>query len=125
MISGLFASGSGGGIRTRDLWVMSPTSCRCSTPRRMEVRGTNTTYGRTGGSRSGLASHGVAPAVLSGALLGHDRVRDGTGWVRVALGHGQAPPAPPVAPCLVHRSVSCCNESLAGGPYWMGRLLPA
>ncbi len=29
--------GSGGGIRTRDLWVMSPTSCHCSTPR----------YGRT------------------------------------------------------------------------------
>ena len=26
-------SGGGGGIRTRDLWVMSPTSCRCSTPR--------------------------------------------------------------------------------------------
>src|SRR5215212_5280729 len=29
-----FAYGSGGGIRTPDLWVMSPTSCRCSTPRR-------------------------------------------------------------------------------------------
>jgi hypothetical protein len=28
-----FQLGSGGGIRTRDLWVMSPTSCRCSTPR--------------------------------------------------------------------------------------------
>ncbi len=27
-------TGSGGGIRTHDLWVMSPTSCRCSTPRR-------------------------------------------------------------------------------------------
>ncbi len=26
-------TGSGGGIRTPDLWVMSPTSCRCSTPR--------------------------------------------------------------------------------------------
>jgi hypothetical protein len=26
-------AGSGGGIRTPDLWVMSPTSCRCSTPR--------------------------------------------------------------------------------------------
>src|SRR5262245_7080981 len=26
--------GSGGGIRTLDLRVMSPTSCRCSTPRR-------------------------------------------------------------------------------------------
>ncbi len=29
------SSGSGGGIRTPDLWVMSPTSCRCSTPRRV------------------------------------------------------------------------------------------
>ncbi len=28
--------GSGGGIRTHDLWVMSPASCRCSTPRRCE-----------------------------------------------------------------------------------------
>ena len=30
---GADVSGSGGGIRTPDLWVMSPTSCRCSTPR--------------------------------------------------------------------------------------------
>jgi hypothetical protein len=44
--------------------------------------------GRSGGARSGLASHGVAPAVLSGAALGHDRVRDGTGWSQNALGHG-------------------------------------
>ena len=40
------------------------------------------------GTRSGLASHGVAPAVLSGAGMGHDRVRDGTGWVHTALSHG-------------------------------------
>src|SRR4029079_12706600 len=31
---GSSSRGSGGGIRTPDLWVMSPTSCRCSTPRR-------------------------------------------------------------------------------------------
>ncbi len=33
---GAFVCGVGGGGRTRtcDLWVMSPTSCRCSTPRR-------------------------------------------------------------------------------------------
>ena len=41
--------------------------------------------------RSGLASHGVAPAVLSGAALGHDRVRDGSGWSQNALGHGHRP----------------------------------
>ncbi|MCC2627403.1 MAG: hypothetical protein K0S14_1053, partial [Thermomicrobiales bacterium] len=32
---------------------------------------------RVGGARGGLASRGVAPTVLSGAALGHDRVRDG------------------------------------------------
>ena len=32
--AGVHHAGSGGGIRTPDLWVMSPTSCRCSTPRR-------------------------------------------------------------------------------------------
>ena len=34
----LVLRGSGGGIRTPDLWVMSPTSCRCSTPRRVGWR---------------------------------------------------------------------------------------
>src|SRR5829696_5419222 len=98
--------GSGGGIRTPDLWVMSPTSCRCSTPRR--VRGylamsqellalgsdrlPDASTPRVGGARGGLASRGVAPTVLSGAALGHDRVRDGTGWGQHALGHGHPPP---------------------------------
>ncbi len=49
---------------------------------------------RVGGARGGLASQGVAPPVLSGAALGHDRVRDGTGWGHHALGHGH--PAPSV-----------------------------
>jgi hypothetical protein len=40
------------------------------------------------GARSGLASHGVTTIVLSGAVLGHDRVRDGSGWSQNALGHG-------------------------------------
>ena len=79
-------SSGGGGIRTRDLWVMSPTSCRCSTPRHECILDS-----RRGGARSGLASHGVAPAVLSGAALGHDRVRDGSGWSQNALGHGHRP----------------------------------
>src|SRR5215208_7998077 len=47
---------------------------------------------RVGGVRGGLASRGVAPTVLSGAALGHDRVRDGTGWGQHALGHGHPPP---------------------------------
>ena len=29
----VLGTGSGGRIRTSDLWVMSPTSCHCSTPR--------------------------------------------------------------------------------------------
>src|SRR5690606_10945981 len=46
-----------------------------------------------GGARSGLASHRVTTAVLSGAALGHDRVRDGTGWGQRALGHGHPAPS--------------------------------
>ena len=59
----------------------------------------------SGGARSGLASHRVAPAVLSGAAAGHDRVRDGTGWGHRALGHGH-PPTPNVCPVEVraHRT---------------------
>ena len=33
------ALGSGGRIRTYDLWVMSPTSCHCSTPHRKSAEG--------------------------------------------------------------------------------------
>ena len=29
--------GSGGWIRTNDLWVMSPASCHCSTPRHASI----------------------------------------------------------------------------------------
>ena len=47
------------------------------------------------GARSGLASRGVAATVLSGAVPGHDRVRDGSGWSRYALGHGH-----PASSCL-------------------------
>src|SRR5699024_3050175 len=79
--------GSGGRIRTSDLWVMSPTSCLCSTPRQQSHAHT---IQNLRGARSGLASHSVTTAVLSGATLGHDRVRDGTGWGQRALGHEHA-----------------------------------
>lgn len=81
-----YQGGSGGRIRTCDLWVMSPTSCHCSTPRQRCPCRADPASVR--GARDGLASHGVAPAVLSGAALGHDRVRDGSGWVQGARGHG-------------------------------------
>src|SRR5690606_3491915 len=74
----MVATGSGGGIRTRDLWVMSPTSCRCSTPRCLRTR--ETAIHPFGCVRSGLTSHAVPRAVLSGAAMGHDQVRDGD-WV--------------------------------------------
>ena len=83
-MSDQFVRGSGGRIRTSDLWVMSPTSCHCSTPRYHD----STALQNLRGARSGLASHSVTTAVLSGAALGHDRVRDGTGWGQRALGHG-------------------------------------
>jgi hypothetical protein len=43
--------------------------------------------------RSGLASHTVPRAVLSGAAMGHDQVRDGAGWSHGALGHAHTPGA--------------------------------
>jgi hypothetical protein len=74
---------------------MSPTSCRCSTPRHdADPCPDGGRRAGAGGARGGLASRGVAPPVLSGAAAGHDRVRDGTGWVRRALGHGPAPRPP-------------------------------
>jgi hypothetical protein len=48
------------------------------------------------GARSGLASRGVAATVLSGAVPGHDRVRDGSGWSQHALGHGH-----PASSCIL------------------------
>ena len=68
---------------------MSPTSCRCSTPRRGAAAPADRPAAPSvGGTRSGLASRGGAPAVLSGAAMGHDRVRDGSGWGHRALDHG-------------------------------------
>src|SRR4051812_45794540 len=43
--------------------------------------------------RSGLASHAVARAVLSGAAMGHDQVRDGAGWFHGALDHAHTLPS--------------------------------
>ena len=86
-------SGSGGRIRTCDLWVMSPTSCHCSTPR----HGCHVPA-MMRGARGGLASPGVTTRVLSGAVPGHDRVRDGSGWSQHALDHGR----PASSQCIPH-----------------------
>ena len=96
--------GSGGGIRTPDLRVMSPTSCRCSTPRRREgiaaihrpsfASPPSVPKRGAGRARGGRLSRRRGPAVPAGAGAFHDRVRDGTGWARPARGHGRAPPPP-------------------------------
>ena len=99
--------GSGGRIRTSDLWVMSPTSCHCSTPRQGRrwvgsgVGGRPDRGGPPGpsaGTRGGLASRRVAPPVLSGAAVFHDRVRDGTGWAHRARDHERRPTVPASPP---------------------------
>ena len=89
---------------------MSPTSCHCSTPRHAPrlLTPTRPHYSpitpdpdderaRTGrgDARGGLASQAVAHPVLSGAALGHDRVRDGTGWIQRALDHEHPPASSP------------------------------
>ena len=45
-------------------------------------------------ARGGRVSRGVGTTVPAGAGAFHDRVRDGTGWVRAALDHGRASPTP-------------------------------
>ena len=62
---------------------MSPTSYHCSTPRRVF---SCLPRARLGGSQRPRLPWSNS-IVLSGADVGHDRVRDGTGWVHVALGH--------------------------------------
>jgi hypothetical protein len=79
--------GSGGGIRTRDLWVMSPTSCRCSTPRCREP---------VGGSdvRATASPPTRSPAQYSPALApGTTRFGMGRGGIGAARGHAHPRPA--------------------------------
>ncbi len=93
--------GSGGGIRTHDLWVMSPTSCRCSTPRRrMGKRTRGETRGWCGGAGGGAAREGrisreVALPVLRRRWRG---ARPGSGWDRVEHRRARSRPAPPPPP---------------------------
>src|SRR5215218_8805382 len=118
--------GGGGGIRTPDLWVMSPTSYRCSTPRHaysivphnrvddavvlsLLWRGTHPDAHRGGSQRPRLPWGN--PTVLSGAAVGHDRVRDGTGWGHRALGHEPPGSAPGCASGLGR----CGRGDLPGG----------
>ena len=73
---------------------MSPTSCRCSTPRRHgEGRGGRTAGGWGGGAaREGRSSQGVAPPVLRRRWRW---ARPGSGWDRVDRRRVRSRPAPP------------------------------
>ena len=96
------------GYEPNELPLLHPAA-QAQTPQRNRRLG-------SGGARSGLASHRVAPAVLSGAAAGHDRVRDGTGWGHRALGHGH-PPTPNVCPLkfvLTARNASRSARILVG-----------
>ena len=68
-------SGSGGGIRTPDLWVMSPTSCRCSTPR----QGPSPALAGEGRPRRPRLPWGRPHSTLRRCTGS----RPGSGWVRV------------------------------------------
>jgi hypothetical protein len=79
--SGWWGLGSGGRIRTSDLWVMSPTSCHCSTPRQ-----------RTGAARQIRVRTGNGGRPQRPRLPTRRRVstlrrcrgsRPGSGWDRV------------------------------------------
>ena len=60
-------------------------------------------------------------AVPVGAGAFHDRVRDGTGWVRAALGHGRAPPAPHhLSPCACSAGGKHAGMRCRGGVGWCG-----
>src|SRR5205823_13178922 len=63
--------GCGGRIRTSDLRVMSPTSCRCSTPRLSMLPAPSTSVKRRGSSGSGGFPSYEA---LTNAALLRDRV---------------------------------------------------
>jgi hypothetical protein len=65
---------------------MSPTSYRCSTPRHAYSIVLHRPTSDRGDSQRPRLPWGN-PTVLSGAAVGHDRVRDGTGWGHRALGH--------------------------------------
>ena len=71
-------------------------------------------------TRSGLASQGITPLVLSGATVGHDRVRDGTEWVHRALGHGPARRTTPITTHLFAVPLGTVSRCLARSPAGTG-----
>ncbi len=89
-------TGSGGRIRTSDLWVMSPTSCHCSTPRHDRARHTD------GGGRPQRPR--LPPRYHGSTLRRCVGSRPGSGWDRV--GPTRSRPRAPRAICIVSVSQS-------------------
>ena len=112
-----FETGSGGGIRTPDLWVMSPTSCRCSTPRRGRQEGYPDGSGGRGRPRRPRLPRGRPRSTLRRCAGS----RPGSGWDRVgpARSRPRAPPAPrrlPPGPGARSLSRSCSASAAAAPP---------
>ena len=117
MLPGVARSGSGGGIRTPDLWVMSPTSCRCSTPRRGRQEGSPDGSGGRGRPRRPRLPRGRPRSTLRRCAGS----RPGSGWDRVgpARSRPRAPPAPrrlPPGPGARSLSRSCSASAAAAPP---------
>ncbi len=86
------AVGSGGRIRTSDLWVMSPTSCHCSTPRQ-------------GADTNGVGMCPQRPRLPHGCPCSTLRrcpgSRPGSGWDRVEPARSRPRAHPNVVSCLL------------------------
>ena len=102
--------GGGGGIRTRDLWVMSPTSCRCSTPRHPVQLPRSHFHPRSGGR--GRPRRPRLPQGCPCSTLRRCRgSRPGSGWDRVGprRSRPRAPPTP--QPGMVMLTLRCSVSS--------------
>ena len=136
--SALSGPGSGGGIRTPDLWVMSPTSCRCSTPRRSggpdqissRVRRVGGGVRRTG--QRGCWGPG-APAAASPPVGSPPQYSPALRWVTTGFGMGPGgastlsatgAPGPPPVPGQELGGVPVVASSLCLVAGRAGRLPP-
>lgn len=114
------STSSGGGIRTRDLWVMSPTSCHCSTPRCRKWTNEIPRCGprlRRSGVRAAASPPTRSPAQYSPALApGTTRFGMGRGGIGAALGHAHTRPPQPRPLTARSRSRS---KHLLGDALWV------
>jgi hypothetical protein len=88
--------GGGGGIRTRDLWVMSPTSCRCSTPRQSTLPNPHKLVRSRPGGRGRPRRPRLPQGCPCSTLRRCGGSRPGSGWDRVGppRSRPRAPPTP-------------------------------